>query len=63
MQILWVTWQIQKQRHEKFCVFSDATRSFQLGGLVKNRRLQLTVVLKQVSFPWTLVCDWMDFFH
>ena len=39
MLILQVTWQIQNQRQEEFCVFSEATRLFQLGGLVRNRLL------------------------
>ena len=54
MTILQVIWKIQNQRQEQFCVFSEATRLFQLGGLVKNKLLNLTVVLKQKSYLWTL---------
>ena len=34
-----------------------------VGCSCKNRLLFLTVVLKQKSFPWTLVCVLMEFLH
>ena len=49
LPILRVTWQIQNQRQEMFCVSSEATLLFQLGGPVRNRLLHLTVALKQKS--------------
>ena len=61
MLILQVTCQIQNPRQEDFCVFSEATRLFQLGGPVRDRLLYLTVVLKQKSFLWALVCVSMEF--
>ena len=39
MPILQMTWQIPYQRQEEFCVFSEATRLFQLGDPVKKNRL------------------------
>ena len=56
MLTLPVIWRIPNQREEEFFVFSEATRLFQLCGLVKNRLLFVRVVLKQKQFLWTLVC-------
>ena len=41
--------EIQHQRQEVFCVFSEATRLFQFGWSCKNRLLYLTVALRQKS--------------